>query len=219
MFSKLFSKKTIILLCTFVFLITISAIVFCNNKVEQFSNDKLYNDINKIPHNHVGLLLGTCKTLKDRITINPFWQHRLEATYLLWKHKKIDIILISGDGGWHGYNEPEDFRKAFLKLGVPDSVIVIDAAGFRTHDSVIRALKIFGLKKFTIISQLFHNKRALVIANKYNIDAIGFNANDIGRKHAWFNYFREKLARVKLFLDLYILNTQPHLLDDTRFIN
>ena len=101
MFSKLFSKKTIILLCTFVFLITISAIVFCNNKVEQFSNDKLYNDINKIPHNHVGLLLGTCKTLKDRITINPFWQHRLEATYLLWKHKKIDIILISGDGGWH----------------------------------------------------------------------------------------------------------------------
>lgn len=219
MFSKFFSKKIILLFYLPLIALFLIIIFVCNYKVEQFSNDKIFSDIDKIPHNRIGLLLGTCKVLDDDITMNPFWKYRVEATYQLWKNKKIDRILISGDGGWFGHNEPEDFRKIFLKMGIPDSVMYIDASGFRTHDSVIRALKVYGLRKFTIISQLFHNKRALVIADKFGIDAIAFNAKDVERKFTWFNFFREKLARVKLFLDLYILNTKPHLIDEPRVIN
>ena len=210
--KKLFTKKlflkfyipTAILLFLFTF--------YCSYKVEENAAGKTYSDISKIPYNKVGLLLGTCKTMKDHTTINPFWQFRLDAAYKLWKAKKIDIILISGDNGWHGYNEPQDFLDAFIALGVPDSCMVCDFAGFRTHDSVIRCKKIFGQKKVTIISQKFHNERALFIAKKYGLDAVGFNANDVSFRSGLYNFFREKAARVLLFMDLYVFNTQPHFL-------
>jgi SanA protein len=210
----LLNKKIFFRLYIPIFLLLIITIVFCNSKVEQFSNHKLYDDVHEIPYNKVGLVLGTCKTLNDKVTINPYWQYRLDATYQLWKNKKIDRILISGDNGWHGYNEPEDFRKAFILLGIPDSVMYCDFAGFRTHDSVIRCKKVFKQKKVTIISQKFHNKRALVIAQKYNLDAIAFNAKDVRSLNIWYDFLREKLARVKLFLDLYILQTEAHFLGE-----
>lgn len=212
--KTLFTKKifTYVYIPFFVFILLI--ITFCNYKVEQFANQRLFTNVNTIPYNKVGLLLGTCKTLKDKTTINPYWQHRVDATYTLWKNKKIKRILISGDHGWYGYNEPEDFRKAFLALGIPDSIMYLDFAGFRTHDSVIRCKKVFKQNKVTIISQEFHNKRALVIAHKFNIDAIAFNADDTNSNRGFYTFLREKLARVKLFLDLYILNTPPHFLGD-----
>lgn len=49
---------------------------------------------------------------------------------------------------------------------IPDSVIVLDYAGLRTLDSVVRAREIFGQDRFTVISQRFHNERALFLAGK-----------------------------------------------------
>ena len=210
--KKLFSKKTILRIYIPAILIAIIVTLVSYKVVSDNAKDKTYTDINKIPHNKVGLLLGTCKTLKDKKTINPYWQYRLDATYQLWKAGKIDKILISGDNGWHGYNEPQDFLDAFIALGVPDSCIVCDFAGFRTHDSVIRCKEVFGQNKVTIISQKFHNERALFIAKEYNMEAVGFNAADVSKKAGWYNYFRERAARVLMLMDLYILDTQPHFL-------
>lgn len=186
--------------------------VYCYKAVEKNAAGKTYDSVETIPYNRVGLLLGTCKTMKDKKTINPFWQFRVDAAYKLWKANKIDKILISGDNGWHGYNEPEDFVDAFLALGIPDSVLVCDFAGFRTHDSVIRCKKVFGQKKVTIISQKFHNERALFIAQKYGLEAVGFNAEMVSFRDNLYNSVREKMARVLMYLDLYVLNTPPHFL-------
>lgn len=210
--KKLFSQKIIFRLYFPVAIVIILFIFYCSYTVQKNAEGKTFNDVSKIPYNKVGLLLGTCKTMKDKKTINPFWKYRLEAAYELWKAKKIDRILISGDNGWHGYNEPQDFLDAFLALGVPDSCLICDFAGFRTHDSVIRCAKVFGQKKVTIISQEFHNDRALYIAQKYKLDAVGYNAKDVGFRNGLRTSIREKLARVKLFLDLYVFNTQPHFL-------
>ena len=49
--------------------------------------------------------------------------------------------------------------------------MVCDYAGFRTHDSVIRCKKVFGQQDIIIISQQFHNERALYIA-KYSHDNV-----------------------------------------------
>ncbi len=185
---------------------------YCSYQVEKNAVGKTYDNVEEIPYNRVGLLLGTCKTMNDRKTVNPFWQFRVEAAYKLWKAKKIDKILISGDNGWHGYNEPEDFVDAFHALGVPDSALVCDFAGFRTHDSVIRCKKIFGQKKVTIISQEFHNERALYIAQRYGLEAVGFNAQMVSFRDNLYNMVREKMARVLLFADLYVFHTQPHFL-------
>ncbi len=210
--KKLFSKKLFFRFYIPVSLLVLVFTFYCSYRVEKNAKGKLYADVSEIPYNKVGLLLGTCKTMKDRKTINPFWQFRLDAAYALWKAKKIDRILISGDNGWHGYNEPQDFMDEFIAMGIPDSCLICDFAGFRTHDSVIRCKKIFGQKKVTIISQEFHNERALFIARKYGLEAVGFNANDVSFRSGLYTFFREKAARVLLFLDLYVLDTQPHFL-------
>jgi SanA protein len=210
--KKLFSKKLFFRFYIPVSLLVLVFTFYCSYRVEKNAIGKLYTDVSEVPYNKVGLLLGTCKTMKDRKTINPFWKFRLEAAYALWKAKKIDRILISGDNGWHGYNEPQDFLDEFIAMGIPDSCLVCDFAGFRTHDSVIRCKKIFGQKKVTIISQQFHNERALFIARKYGLEAVGFNANDVSFRSGLYTFFREKAARVLLFLDLYVLDTQPHFL-------
>ncbi len=212
MIKTLFSKKAFLFFYLPMSVCALAVLFFCNYKVEQFAIGKTYSSVAEIPYHKVGLLLGTCKTLKDKKTINPFWQNRLDATYALWKAKKIDRILISGDNGWHGYNEPQDFTDALIALGVPDSCIVCDYAGFRTHDSVIRCKKVFGQNKVTLISQQFHNERALMIAHKYDLEAIGFNAKDVSFNAGLYNFFRERAARVLLMLDLYVLNTPPHFL-------
>jgi SanA protein len=150
--------------------------------------------------------------MKDKKTINPFWQFRVEAAYRLWKAKKIEKLLVSGDIGWYGQNELEDFREAFLALGIPDSAMVFDYVGFRTHDSVIRCKEVFGQKKVTIISQEFHNERALYIADHFGLEAVGYNAEMVSFRDNIRNSIRERLARILLFMDLYVLDSEPHIL-------
>lgn len=217
--SRVFSKKLLLKFCLPMAIVTIFFVFYISHIVEKNAKDKLYTSVSEIPYNRVGLLLGTCKTMDDKVTINPFWKFRVDATYALWKAKKIDRILISGDNGWHGYNEPQDFLDTFIALGIPDSCMVCDFAGFRTHDSVIRSKKVFGQNKVTVISQKFHNERALFIAQKYGIDALAFNANDVSFRSGLYTFFREKAARVLLFLDLYVLNTQPHFIGKKIKIN
>jgi len=210
---KQFFTKHLLIWLYIPFTLFILTVTFtCSYLVEKNAYGKTYDDVFEIPYNRVGLLLGTCKTMDDHVTVNPFWKYRVEAAYALWKAKKIDRILISGDNGWHGYNEPEDFKDTFIAMGIPDSCMVCDYAGFRTHDSVIRCKKIFGQKKVTLISQQFHNERALYIARQYGLDAIGFNASDVCFRSGLYTFFREKAARVLLFMDLYIFHTKPHVL-------
>ncbi|MCK4983270.1 MAG: hypothetical protein KAS17_10120, partial [Victivallaceae bacterium] len=81
---------------------------------------------------------------------------------------------------------------------------------YRTLGSIYRASDVFGLKKFTVISQYSHITRAVYIARSRNLDVIGFAA-DNGRTPYFTMYdrLREYLAKVKMMLDLYILNTKP----------
>lgn len=216
---RFFSKKW--LLCGWLplALFLVLLIAFCHWRVERNAAGRNYFSEAEVPYNRVGLLLGTCKTMKDRKTINPFWQYRLDAAARLYRAHKIDRILVSGDNGWHGYNEPQDFREALLEAGVPDSAIYCDYAGFRTHDSVIRCIKVFGQSSVTLISQQFHNERALLIADAYGLKAVGYNASDVSWRNNLYNTVREALARVLLHLDIYVLHTEPHFLGKPEVIN
>lgn len=98
-------------------------------------------------------------------------------------------------------------------MGIPDSNIVLDYAGFRTLDSVVRAKKVFKTKQLTVISQKFHNQRAIYIGKYKDMKMIGFNAKDISIRAGFKTQIREKLARVKMMLDL-ITNKEPKFLGD-----
>lgn len=194
------------------FLLLTSAITeLIYNKVNTATQNLLYTNVNEIPYRKTGLLLGTSPTLKSKAE-NPYFAYRIEATAALYHAGKIKNILISGDNSRATYDEPTAMKEALVKLGVPDSVIFLDFAGFRTIDSIIRAKEIFGRDSVTIISQPFHNTRAIYIANHYGLSAIGYNASDISGKAGMKVKIRERGARLKLFFDLYLWDYSPHFL-------
>lgn len=175
-------------------------------------NDQVYNDVEQIGYSDVALVLGTSKSING-IHENPFFTHRVKAAAKLFFSGKVKHILVSGDNSTMRYNEPRDMRHALIKLGVPDSCITMDFAGLRTLDSVVRSNKIFQQKRITVVSQEFHNYRAVFIANHYGIDAIAYNAH-YPTKVTLKTILREYLARPKAILDLYVFKTQPKFLGE-----
>jgi SanA protein len=195
-------------------LLIIAAIIItrqCNNAVEDGSKGYIYTDLNKIPANKVGVLLGTSRHLTNG-TPNPFFYYRIKAASALFFSGKIRYILVSGDNRYFSYNEPREMRRELMRAGIPDTSIIMDFAGFRTLDSVVRAKKVFGLKKFTIISQEFHNERAIYIARFNDIDAVAYNAVDPPDDFTLQVRIREYFARAMVVIDLYLLNKKPYFL-------
>lgn len=203
MFKKFLNTLFFIIIATVIFVLSIDIYIKDNTK------DKIYYSTKEIPPRNVALVLGTAKYIK-RGKINYFYKYRIDAAAKLFKDGKVKAILVSGDNATKYYNEPRRMYKDLVRAGVPKNKIYLDFAGFRTLDSIKRANKIFGLKKFVIISQKFHLERAIFLANKSGADAIGFAAKSLPNTAASLRMrFREYLARVKAFLDVYILHTTP----------
>jgi len=185
-------------------------IFYTNLSVGIFAKGKTFSSVESLPKNRVGLLLGTSQYLRGG-GINPFFQYRVEAAVELFNSGKIDFILVSGDNKHLSYNEPRDFKRALVQKGIPDEKIILDYAGFRTLDSVMRAQKVFGQDSITIISQKFHNQRAIYIARKNNMKAIGYNAKDPLNKPRV--YLREYLAKTVAYFDV-LFDKQPKFLGE-----
>jgi SanA protein len=204
-------KKRILLYCLLALIpICLIAIFLCNKIIRDTASGKLYSDTKSIPYNKVGLLLGTSKLGRTGYP-NPYYDHRIEAATRLLKEGKIKYLIISGDNSRKEYSEPEDMRADLMAAGIDSSVIFLDYAGFRTFDSIVRLKEIFSQDSVTIISQPFHNERALYMASKEGITAIAFNATDVPAKYGIRVQLREKLARVKVFVD-YWLGKKPKFL-------
>ena len=198
---------SVILTLLLFFFINIANYIICYK-----SQTLLYASIKEVPYNKVGLLLGTSKYAISG-QVNPFYKYRVNAAYELFKNNKIDYILVSGDNSTNYYNEPKKFKEDLISKGIPENRIILDYAGFRTLDSVVRANEVFKENNITVISQKFHNERAVYLAYKHNINAIGYNAKDVSGKYGLKTHLREYLARVKVFIDL-LFNIQPKFLGD-----
>ncbi len=181
--------------------------------VEFSTKNQTFSEVKNIPANEVGLVLGTSKRVSNG-NLNLYFKYRMEAAAELYHRGKIKHILVSGDNRRSSYNEPVDMQQMLMDLGVPKSAITLDYAGFRTLDSVVRSREVFQQNKLTIISQKFHNERALFIARNYGIEAIAFNAKTVSARYDKYMPIRETLARVKAFIDLFIINKKPKFLGD-----
>lgn len=173
------------------------------------SSSKIYSRVEKVPAKQAALVLGTAKYIAKGKK-NYFYVYRIRAAANLFKAGKVKAIIVSGDNATKYYDEPTKMKKDLIRAGVPSKYVTLDSAGFRTLDSIVRAKAVFGLDDYIIVSQKFHLKRALFIAQAKGQKAIGFAAKDIaGTKAAYRMKAREYLARAKAFLDLYILHKEP----------
>ena len=205
-------RKNFALFLIFTVILIIVIIVCCNSWINRVAKGKTYSIATDLPFKKTALLLGTSKYLKSGL-INKYYAYRIDATVELYKLHKMKYIIISGDNSKKEYNEPQMMKEDLVSSGIDSTIIYLDYAGFRTFDSVIRAREIFGQNSFTIISQRFHNERALFITNAEGMDAIAFNARDVSKRYGFKVQLREKFARVKVFID-YLLGIDPKFLGE-----
>jgi SanA protein len=136
---------------------------------------------------------------------------RVETAAGLYFDGKVEKILMSGDNRFDYYNEPEAMRQYALSLGVPETAIAMDFAGRRTYDTCYRARAIFGVSEALLVTQDFHLPRALFLCNALGLKAYGVEAdnNRYRRGSLLIWNFREQIATVGAFLDVYVNNPQP----------
>ncbi|WP_298761871.1 ElyC/SanA/YdcF family protein [uncultured Psychroserpens sp.] len=200
--------RLLVLLAVFI----LFALIITNYMVSYQAKDYVYNSVTDIPKNKVGLLLGTSKFLSNG-NINLYYTYRINAAVALYNANKIEFVLISGDNGSKSYDEPTTFKTDLIAQGIPEDKIFLDYAGFRTLDSVIRSKKIFSQDSVTIISQQFHNERAIYLAKHNNINAIAYNAKDVQGRYGLKVQLREYLARAKASMDV-LFNVEPKFLGE-----
>ena len=182
-------------------------VALCNISVDRNAEGRTFSDINDVPTMQTALLLGTNPKTRDGKRPSSFYLARINATAELYKHGKFRQLIISGDKR-EGYDEPQTMRHDLIERGVPDSIIMMDGQGYRTLLSLRNSKQYFGIHDMIIISQKWHNERSIFLADKMNIKAVGYNADDVRHPRAIWTHIRELLARVKLFIDLYVTHRE-----------
>ena len=169
----------------------------------------IYDDLTTLPHRQVGVVLGTAKYYRTGV-INQYYRYRIQGAINAYNSGKVNYLLVSGDNALRSYNEPRTMRRDLIAAGVDPANIVLDFAGFRTLDSIVRTRKVFDTNDFIIITQRFHCERALFIAQHMGIRAQCYAVPS--PKDMWNIRLREVAARLGAIVDLYIMKREPRFL-------
>lgn len=172
----------------------------------------IYTDWALLPDNDVAVVLGTSPYASSGEP-SGYFHGRIRAAAELHQYGKVKHIIVSGANPDSTYNEPRAMLRELVKAGVPESAVTMDFAGFRTFDSIVRARAIFGLTRFTVVTQRDHAYRAVFIGKKHGLSVVAYiaRAGSDGR-FGMRNPPREVLARVKAILDVFLLDTRPKFL-------
>lgn len=157
------------------------------------------------------LILGTAKYLAAG-GHNVYYQYRIDAAIDLWRAGKVTRFIVSGNGLTDTISETITMQADLIAAGIPSSVIWQDEAGMRTLDSVVRYGDTFdtprGQRRLCIVSQPFHNRRAVALARWQGINAVAYDAQAIGLIGGWRVTLRERAARYRLVWDV-LRRTRP----------
>ena len=203
--------RRLLLVFACVMLLCSLALFAADCRVEHFAAGRVYgDDVEAVPAREYGLVPGTSRLVRGKY-LNTYFYNRIHAAVELYRAGKIRKIIVSGDNGRTDYNETGDMERELIAEGVAPEDVLSDYAGFRTLDSVVRARNLFGVTEITVISQRFHCDRAIYLAARHGIDAVGFEADEVAPQAIRIKLaVREAFARVLAVLDAEILKTKPH---------
>ena len=204
-FKSIFTRKKFYLLVSIVIIGTISVLII-NCHIKSYSDEYVKFTVNKVPHSYTALVLGAKVYKSGRLSAVLF--DRVTTAIKLYREKKVQKFLLSGDHGTKSYDEVNTMRKYLLENGIPGDDIFMDHAGFNTYSSMVRAKKVFRADDVIVVTQEFHIHRSLYIARKVGLNAYGMVADRRLYKYRYSYTVRESLARVKAFFDV-VLNRSP----------
>ena len=138
--------------------------------------------------------------IEDYETPTDMLRDRLDAGIALYNMGVAPKILLTGDNGQIEYNEIHTMLTYTLQAGVPPQDVFCDHAGFSTSESMIRAAEIFSVKSAVVVTQRYHEYRALYNAEKMGIEVLGVSASQEHYLGQPLREIRELLARNKDFL-------------------
>lgn len=157
------------------------------------------------------LILGA-KVRKDG-TLSYMLQDRMDLALSLYKAGVAPKLLLSGDHGQTSYDEVNTMKAYAMEAGVPEEAIFMDHAGFSTYDSVYRAKAIFQVEKMIVVTQSYHQYRALYGCRSMGVQSWGAAADQMTYRKQWMRDLREVAARDKDFVK-WIFKPEPVYLGD-----
>lgn len=167
----------------------------CNLWVNLSASGRVYDDADAVPSRAVAVVLGTSPVSRYGGP-NLFYRARIRAAAELYVKRKFNRVIISG-ARRPGYDETALMRRDLRAQGIPDSIIMADGEGDRTLLSMKNMRQRFRLDGFIVISQRWHNQRAIFMARRLGLDVVGYDADDVHDRLAKLTHLREMLARVK----------------------
>ena len=137
----------------------------------------IYDELQDLPYRQVGVVLGTAKYYRTGV-INQYYRYRIQGAINAYNSGKVNYLLLSGDNALQSYNEPMTMRKDLIAAGVDPSDIVLDYAGFRTLDSIVRT------RKFSILMISLLSPNVSTVSGHYLLRCIwGFRLSVMPYRH------------------------------------
>jgi len=150
--------------------------------------------------------------------LSPILADRVETAIELYRARKVDRILVSGDARHRSYNEPKAMFEYLVNHAVAPKDVIVDTSGRSTYETCLRAKEAFGLKRAVLVSQGFHLSRALYIANQLGLDSVGMAGDMRTEQEIDYQGMREWAAELKAYVNLHFLPPAASL-EDGKVIN
>ncbi len=186
------------------FLLAIGGALYIRYQVHRY-DDRILTDLNQLDTSswerpRVAVVFGA--SVFGNRQLSPVLEDRVETAIELYRARKVDRILVSGDNRHYSYNEPKTMQEYLVAHHIPARDIIVDYSGRSTYETCIRAKEVFGLKQAVLVSQGFHLPRALFIANELGLPAVGMAGNLRPSKQVDYQNVRELAAEFKAFYNV-----------------
>ncbi len=134
---------------------------------------------------------------------------RVEVGAELFKNKKVERVMITGDDGWSKADEITAMHAQLIELGVPAEKISADPHGYRTYESCLRETSLYNVTSAIVISQSFHLPRIQYLCEHFGMYTTLVQADKREYESWWIQNAREWLARVKAVVQVEITKPGP----------
>lgn len=208
-------KKRIRRLLTFMLalcLLGIFAAVGMNLAVVKTAADRI-RTMDRIPAGEWDCILVLGAGVRPDGSPSDMLNDRVQVGLELYHRQAAPKLLMSGDHGQKDYDEVACMLSLALDDGVPAADVFLDHAGFSTYESIVRAKEVFGAERIVIVTQEYHLYRALYIAEKLGLEALGVSADLRSYAGQSLRDVREIVARSKDVLAVW-LGAEPAYLGD-----
>jgi len=185
---------------------TLGALLFIRGEIHRY-DDRILTRIGDLKTEswkrpRVAIVFGA-SVLGNR-SLSPVLADRVDKAIDLYRSRKVDRILVSGDNRHPTYNEPKAMRDYLVGRGVPTKDILVDSSGRSTYETCLRARQVFGLDQAVLVSQGFHLPRALFIANELGISSVGVAGDLQLASRLGYQSIREIVAEFKAWFNIRI---------------